>query len=356
MKNFFKNLFRLIGAVLLLIRNVTVIGMLLMAGAAVYFIHIVADVTIDQYQESLIWERTAYDVPLSEVEPALVANVISTDITDAQAAMEELEQYVGDLTGDAISDRDRAESLMVQAEHWQETCGLKSDAITRLSLYLDLEDAIKNAYETLDVKELELSAIRLRDLEMKEETEAGQRYLERVKTVASDFAEAENLLEDTVLSVGEIQNDTWIIPYTYTRTDLTDILDRIRTLQKFPVFAETVNTLSDMADVLNHNRNAREYFEYQNFRSVLDTVSRSSYTAVSSIYTYGQALAARCNIYPEYRDRYTISYESPVTGIYYEGERLEDSQYIRNGAVVTAEIREIYEPVVEPEISVEGEF
>lgn len=360
MKKLFRTVFRFTGALFLLIRNVAVLGMIIIAVAAVYFINMIGKVTVNQYNESLVWEKTAYDAPLAEVEPALVANVLSTDIVDAAAAWEDLEQYVDGLDGQSIPDRDVAEELLQQALYWQEIYHLKSNSVTRLSLYLDLEDAIADVYTTLDTAELKSLSSALYNLEMEEPTDAGKQYMDRLRKVSSDLEEVQKTMSDIIRSVGDVKDGVWIVPYTYTRTDLTEVLEQIQKMQKFPALSDTVNVLSDMADVLNYNKNTREYFQYQAFKEKMDRINRSQYVAVSSVYTYEQALLFGYDVDVEQWAGYTVSLKSPVTGIYYEGERLDNSQYIRKGARVTVEIDEMYDPIPEPEqpvteIPMEGE-
>ena len=139
MKKLFRTVFRFTGALFLLIRNVAVLGMIIIAVAAVYFINMIGKVTVNQYNESLVWEKTAYDAPLAEVEPALVANVLSTDIVDAAAAWEDLEQYVDGLDGQSIPDRDVAEELLQQALYWQEIYQWKNQQTQESSIWIGFE-------------------------------------------------------------------------------------------------------------------------------------------------------------------------------------------------------------------------
>ena len=326
MKKFFINTFRFIGAILALIRGVMILGMLVVGILTAYLIYVTANITVNQYNETLTWKNTAYEVPLAEIEPALVANRMDTDIVSAATAWEELETYLNSLDGQFIQDREIADKLLTDAVKWQEKYNLKSDSITRLSLYLKLEDAISEIYSTLDTNTLQELAKTLYELELEEKTEAGQRYMERIRSISSEFAEAQNIMTETVMSVGTVENGIWTIPYTYTRTDLTEALEQLQNLQKFPNLYNSADILSDIADVLNYNKNAREYFEYQTFAENIDGLNRSQYVAVSSIYTYEQALSFGCNIYPQYRDGYTISPNSPVIGIYHDGERLDNDQ------------------------------
>lgn len=357
MKKFFVDTFRFIGALLALVRGIMVLGMFAVGALTVYLINVTAHVTINQYNESLTWKNTAYETPLADIEPALVANVVDTDIVNAAAAWERLDGYVDGLDGQPMQDRDAAEEVLGQARHWQEVYGLKSGAVDRLSLYLELEDAIPGAYAALDTVPLQVLAGRLHDMEMEESTVAGQQYMERLRDVSADFGEARRLMEDTVWSVGTVDNGVWTIPYTYTRTDLAEVLDQIQGMRKFPALCDVADVLSDIADVLNQNKNAREYFAYQAFWDSVSGLTRSQYVPVSSIYTYGQALSFGCIVQPVQFEGYTVSLDSPVSDVYYQGERLDNNQYMRKGAVFAADIDEIYEPVpIEvPEIPMGGE-
>lgn len=358
-KNFFKGTFRFIGALLALVRGIMIIGMLIIGAGTAFLIYTTANVTINQYNETLTWKNTAYETPLAEIEPALVSNVVDTDIVTAAASWEALESYVDNLEEEP-PDRETAQGLLDEAIKWQEKYELKSDAIARLSLYLEAEEAVTEAYATLDTSHLKELAQELDTLEMEEKTSAGQYYMEKLAGVASDFAQADDMMENVVGSVGTLQNGVWTIPYTYTRTELTDALEQIKAMKKFPALSDTADILSDIANVLNNNKNAREYFEYQEFNDQVAGLTRSDFVAVSSVYDYGQALNYGLTIIPNHQEGFTISPSSPVTGIYYDGERLASNEYVRKGAAVTVEISEIYEPAPESEselyeIPMEGE-
>lgn len=356
MKKFVKNTFRFIGAVFSLIRGIMVLGMLVMAAASVYFINMAYKVTIDQYEESLVWKDTAYEKPLAEVEPVLVSNIVDTDIVAAASAWDTLNQYVGGLDGSGLQDKENAKMLLDNAAHWQDVYNLRSDAVTRLSLYLELEDAIPDAYVTLDTGALEGLADRLYALELEMPTASGKQYMERLGEVSADFKKAKALMADTVLSAGSLKDGTWTVPYTYTEKDIAKVLGQLQAVEKFPDIRSTINVLSDVADVLNYNKNARDYFKYQEFKkSVLGKTSRSKYRPVSSIYTYAQALDFGCDILAEERDGYTISPDSILNGIYYKGERLSGNDYVKKGTLLTAIVNEIYEPIPieEPSVPVE---
>lgn len=346
MKKFFMGTFRFIGALLSLVKGLMVIGMVITGSLTAYLIYITAVTTIDQYNETLTWTNTAYDIPLAEIEPALIANTRNMDMVNAAGAWEELERYVESLDGNPISDRETAESLLNEAVKWQEIYHLDSDAIEKLSLYLELEDAITDAYLTFDTSRLQSLASQLHVLEILHPTDTGRKYMERIETVSSDFSEAKLLMTDTVLSVGKLEDGIWTIPYTYTRTDLSDVLEQLKTLQKFPAFRNISDTLSDVADVLNYNKNARDYFAYQDFKESVDRITRRKYVPISSIYTYEQAVEFGCNIQVEEQEGYTVSMQSPVFGVYYDGERLDDDQYVKNGAMLIAVIDPVYEPIL----------
>lgn len=346
-KRFFRETFRFIGALLALVRGIMVIGMLVIGAGTAFLIYTTANVTINQYNETLTWKNTAYETPLAEIEPALVSNVVDTDIVTAAAAWEALDSYVENLEQEP-PDRETAQALLDEAVKWQEKYSLKSDAITRLSLYLETEEAISEAYETLDTSRLKELALALDTLEMEEKTQAGQYYMGRLAEVASDFGQARDMMENVIGSVGTLQNGVWTIPYTYTRTELAEALEQVNTMKKFPALSNTAGILSDVADVLNSNKNARDYFNYQEFSAKVSGLTRSDYVAVSSIYTYGQALDYGFTVAPVYLNGFIISLDSPVTGVYQDGGRLASNEYVRKGSGIVVEIQEIYEPIVEP--------
>lgn len=348
-KKFFKDTFRFIGALIALIKGIMFIVMLLIAGMSLYLIKTTAAVTMNQYNETLSWQNTAYDVPLSEINPVLVSNRVDTDVVTAAHAWEELESYVASLDENGIQDRETAQKMLDDAVVWQEKYSLRSDAIKRLHLYLDIEDAVTETYETLNTEELQLLLTRLHELEMEEITPAGQAYMARISQVADDFRNAKEMMEQTVASVGTFENGIWTIPYMTTREELAGIQDQVQAMQKFPAMRQTADVLSDVADVLNSNKNAQEYFEYQEFHDSVAGLDRSQYVPISSIYTYEQGIDFGCQIYEYPPDGYIIAPSSPITGIYCDGRKLENNEYIRRGTMVEAKVDPIYEQVQQEE-------
>ena len=346
-KLFFKNLFRFVGALLALVRGIMIIMMLFVGAISAYLIYTTFHETVNQYNETLVWKDTRYETPLAEINPALVSNTTDTDAVMAAAAWESLETYVASLDGEPIEDRETAKAILDEAVRWQEVYNLKSDAITRLSLYLELEEELPKAYETLDTSKLEELSQTLYTLEMEESTPAGQRYIERIKETALDFKNAKTLVTDAVGSIGTIKNGVWTIPYTYTRGELAEVLEKLETAEKFPALKDTINVLSDIADVLNYNKNAKDYFKYQDFSESIQNLTRSDYTPVSSIYTYEQAVSAGCGVDVPQIEGYFVDPKSPVIGVFHDGERLGDDEYIRKGAAITAEIDPLYIPMPE---------
>lgn len=350
MKKFFTDIFRFIGALLALVKGIAFLFMLVIAGMSLYLIKTTAEVTVNQYNETLTWQNTAYDVPLSDISPVLVSNRVDTDVVSAAHAWEALESYVAGLDENGIQDKDEARELFDEAVIWQEKYNLRSEAIERLRLYLDIEEAVPEAYETLDTERLQSLLTSLHALELEENTPTGKTYMDRISQVASDFKNVHEMMEQTVLSVGTFENGIWTIPHTVTREELSDVLKQAQALQKFPAMQDTADVLSDVADVLNSNRNAQEYFGYREFYDSVAGIDRSQYVPVSSIYTYEQAIDFGCQIYEYPPEGYTISPDSPVTGIYYDGRKLENNEYIRRGTMVEAKVAPVYEPVsYEPE-------
>lgn len=355
MRRILKNTFRFLGALYALARGIMVLCMLAAVIVAGYAVYVAATVTVDQYNESLVWERTSYGIPLSDVEPAVLRNVADRDAVAAAGLLAELEAFVDGLNGESIPDRDYASGLLSRVSGLQEAYGLYPADAERLALYLELEDAIPEAYASLDTGRLQELSTRLLGMEKAGSTPSGERYMERIACVAGDMAHVQDVLEDTIWSVGEVQESVWTVPYTYTRTDLTDLLDRVREMEGFPAVQSILGTLSDFSGVLNHNHNAGEYFGYQEFKKSFMQAKRGDYVAVSSIYTYGQALSFGCTVEALELEGYAIDPDSPVTGIYYEGEQLDDSQYVRKGTALTVFIDEIYEPVEMPQENDYGE-
>ena len=168
-----KNKLKSVGAALKacfsLVRAVFLFCIVTVAVLSVFLIWMAYRVTITQYEETLIWENTAYTVPLADIEPVLVSNVVDTAVVTAAASWERLDAYVDSLSG-RIPDRAEAEQILSEAVMWQAAYGLNSLSIDRLRLYLDLEDAVTEAYETLNTENLDRLSVELSNLEREDLT------------------------------------------------------------------------------------------------------------------------------------------------------------------------------------------
>lgn len=345
-----KNKLKSVGAALKacfsLVRAVFLFCIIAVAVLSVFLIWMAYRVTVTQYEETLVWENTAYTVPLADIEPVLVSNVIDTDVVTAASSWERLDAYVENLSGQ-IPDRTEAEQILNEAKRWQEVYGLDSLSIDRLRLYLDLEDAITEAYETLNTENLERLSVELSDLEREDLTTSGQYYQDYIRQVYSDFQTAKTLMEETVDSVGTFENGVWTLPYTYAGTELNEIASQLSTLEKFPLLCSVDDLSYQLTEILRYNENAREYLTYHAFLGKVEASSRSDYVQASSITTYEDAVSFGCNIRLDERDGFTVSPLSPVESLSYRGELLDGNEYVKRGAPLTAQIDEIYDPVLD---------
>lgn len=345
MKRFFKWLFRFICALLSLARGIMVLCMLGVGVMTVWCIWTVGEFTYGQFGGTLKWQDTGYSAPLAEIEPVLVANRMDPSMVEAASAWERLESFLDLLDGTSVSDRDEAQALLDSVLKWKDVYPVDSDACERLSLYLELEDAIPEAYASLDTVKLRELSSRLCFLELDRMTVHGQEYMRRLRQVAQDFEDVRTLFGDTVMAYGTFEDGIWTVPHEWTRTEVASIMDKFRNMEKFPAVKASMDTLSDIAAVLNQNRNAREYLAYQEFKEGLSKAARWKYVPVSSIYTYQQAVDFGCTIQAEECEGWYISMDSPVYGLYYDGERLDSGMYVKRGTRLTAAIDEVYEPL-----------
>ena len=345
-----KNKLKSIGAALKacfsLVRAVFLFCVAAVAVLSVFLIWMAYRVTVTQYEETLVWENTAYTVPLADIEPVLVSNVIDTDVVTAASSWERLDAYVENLSGQ-IPDRTEAEQILSEAERWQEAYGLDSLSIDRLRLYLDLEDAITEAYETLNTENLERLSVKLSNLEREDLTTSGQYYQEYIRQVYSDFQTAKTLMGETVGSVGTFADGVWTLPYTYTSTELNEIASQLSTLEKFPLLCSVDDLSYQLTEILRYNENAREYLTYHAFLGKVEASSRSDYVQASSITTYEDAVSFGCIIRLDERNGFTVSPLSPVENLSYRGELLDGNEYVKRGAPLTAQIDEVYDPVLD---------
>lgn len=346
MKRFLKGMVRFIGAMLALVRGVMVLSMLVIAGISLYIVYTTAQITVDQYNETLIWQDTTYGDSLAQVEPVLVSNRIDTDVKAAVQAFEAIDIYLSELKEDSSLDIDHVSELLDAAGPYVERYGIEPDSAKRLSLYLEIEKAIPEAYESLNTERLEQLSGQLRMMENEDRTESGQIYMAHIQKVSEDFLAAGDFAADPVSGIGTLDDGIWTIPQGTTKEQLMPVLEKIDMILSFPAMQITAEAVSGIDDVLEKNADAGECSGFQKFKQDMTGIVRSDYVPVSSIYTYKQALEFGCIVSVTEYEGYEISLDSLVTGIWHNGERLDGSQYIRKGAPIEIEIDPVYVPVV----------
>lgn len=344
MRRFMEGAFRFVGAVLALVRAAMVLGMMALAGMSLYMINMTARMMVDQYNETLIWKDTAYGGSLAQIEPAFVSNRVDTGTKAAAEAFEAVDGCLASLEHGQEVDADMFRQLAEAAAPYQEQYGVTSDAADRLLLYADIEDALPEAYASMETGRLQALMEELSAMEMEGRTAAGQAYMDRIRQAAADLSEIESVMEQAA-GIGTLQDGIWTLPGTCTYEDVAPVLERVGALHDIPVMQDTCRALEDIEDVLAANARYKEWSGYQAFKEAVGRTGRSDYVPVSSIYTYGQALEFGCIVSVLEYEGYEISLDSKVTGIWHDGERLEAGQYIRNGAPIEVEIDPEYVPL-----------
>lgn len=343
-----------------MIRKILIGAMVLATLVTVGFIALIADITWEQYQDTKEWEDTSFGEAMSEVPPFLARNYVRAEDKEAVLIWNEVAQALNQIDTDkGIRDGKRSEyeQILQKSKEEQEAYGLTEGEVPllneRLSLYLELEDAIQQAYTEPATETLKDVSTRLYSLNVEVQAPVHAVYFEKLNTIAADYQALADFLSDTLPMLGTLQEKVLTVNTSMDRDITEAILNQLEegNLRKFPFLEKLYRLLSgdSWSTILYRNQISRQYQAWMAAKANLEALSKSSYYGVSSIQTYQQATDAGLSVNVEERDGYTVDPNSPVEAISYDGIVLTQDQYIRYGTPVVVELTEKYIPVPEPE-------
>lgn len=342
------------------VRKILLILMVLGALGTVAFIALITDITWEQYQDTKEWEDTSFGEELSKVPPFLARNYVKAEDKEAVLIWNETAQTLAQIDEDkGVRDGKRKtyEEILARSKAEQEAYGLTEGEVPllneRLSLYLELEDALDKAYDTPATDTLKELSTRLYNIHVQVQAPVHDVYFERLNTVANDYRALSDFLSETLPTLGSISEKVLIVNIGMDQDETKAVVKTLEegNLRKFPFLEKLYRLLTGNAweQILYRNQVSRAYQDWSAAKGELESLSQSQYYSVSVISTYQQALDAGLTVQVDERDGYTVDPNSPVEAITYEGKVLTLDQYIRYGTPVTVELTETYVPIPEPE-------
>lgn len=337
------------------------IGCMILASlVTIGFIALIANITWEQYQDTKEWEDTTFGEELSKVPPFLARNYVKAEDKEAVLIWNETSQALSEIDEDKgikTEKREEYEQILAQSKAEQEEYGLTEGEVPllneRLSLYLELEDALAKAYESPETETLKELSTRLYNVNVQVQAPVHSVYFEQLRTVAKDYSDLAEFLSDMLPVLGERKDKvlTVSIDVGPKVTEQTVTALEEGNLRKF-LFLEKLYKLlkgDTWEKILKRNEISRDYYTWMEAKEELESLSKEQYYSVSSITTYQQALDAGLSVRVEEQDGYTVDPNSPVESISYQGTVLNPDQYVRYGTEVTVEITEQYVEIPKPE-------
>lgn len=343
-----------------MIKKILIGCMIFASLVTIGFIALIANITWEQYQDTKEWEDTTFGEELSQVPPFLARNYVKAEDKEAVLIWNEAAQALSQIDTEEGVDpkkRENYEQILQESQAEQEAYGLTEGKVPllneRLSLYLELEDAIASAYDKPETETLKELSTRLYNVNVQVQAPVHSVYFERLQTIAEDYKNLAAFLTDTLPKLGTIEEKVLTVSIDVGPKNTEQAVKALEegNLRNFSFLKKLYDLLTgDTWDtILKRNEISRAYYTWMDAKEELESLSQSQYYSVSVIATYQQALDAGLSVNVEEKDGYAIDPNSPVESISYNGTVLTEDQYIRYGTEVTVEITEQYVEIPKPE-------
>lgn len=305
---------------------------------------VLAHSVYEKYNDTVRWENSSLLSKIHQVPPSLARNYISTEdqklyetLVDINIALEEIEEegeisdrkhndYWGlyERAKEEIESRDEDEPIPAE------------DIFEDFELYLKADLAIKRAYTDLDVESLEGYTQTLSTRLKKEDSKIERALLDELHKVASAYKRLDEFSSSALNQLGVVEDDVLHVDIKVNR-DITDqLLSEIssKKLMDFPHIRNLADILQGDAwdKILAHNSSSLKYYSWKESEAILNALSQSHYISVKSFDTVEDIVNYYPSIELEEKDNHTINMDSVVTGVYYNGEKLDESLYVKRGA------------------------
>ena len=338
-----------LGITVLLLITLSTLGM----------ITLIASITWEQYQDTKAWQNTKLTGEMKDVPPFLARDYVKAHDKDAVQAwqqvansLQEIEKNQGILPEKRNAYEQFLQASIEKQKSYEITTGEIAENNENLQLYLDIEAAMKTAYDVPQTKALQDVTTRLYTVYTKKPSTMHTIYFDKLRVIAEDYLHLSTFLSDTLPTLGVIDKKTLMVSTNVGETVTKQVKTMIEEqhLTKFSYVQKVYDLLtsSKWETILKRNQVSREYQQWINAKDQLESLSKSNYYGVSTIVTYQQALDAGLSVEVKEREGYTINPNSPVRAISYQGEILGDEQYIQYGTAVVVLIEEQYVPIPKP--------
>lgn len=317
---------------------------------------------IEQYRESVRWKSSSLLSNIHNVPPALAKNYVTGDEEELTQSLVDVDNALKDIEKSKGIPKDELElyeEYYNKANELIKKHGLEKDKISNpsnsLSLYIQAEKIIDEAYREVSIEKLSEYSDKFVDRLNKKDNKIDIIYLEKLSTVSQDYKDLEIFSKNALETLGVFNGDTLYVDLkvdkSITQKILTEISDK--KLLRFSNTRRLDTLLRDTpwVDILEHNESTKRYYSWKESKDILEALMATSYRSVSSFETLEDVLNYNPYMKVNVPEGYEVDRDSKVKNVYYQGNLVDKDQYIKKGIHLTFDIDYTYtELEIEEEI------
>lgn len=327
-------------------RKLFVITMSLIIFGSLSFSSVLAHSIYEKYKDTLNWNNSSLLSKIHQVPPSLAKNYISAEeqelfeiLIDVNIALNEIKAN-GEIDDRKYNDYwELYDKAKIAIENSNAESLPAEKIFEEFQFYLEVDLAIKKAYTELNVESLEEYAKVLSKNLKSEDSKLDRSLLKSIRKIAESYKKLEEFSSSALSRLGVVEDNILYVDIKVNR-DITDELIREieeNKLDKFPHIRDLLEILKGDSwnKILAHNASSLEYYSWKESEKILNALSRSNYISVSSFNTVEDVLNYDPSISLEEKENHTINRDSVVTGVYYNGELLNENLYVKKGTPLT---------------------
>lgn len=327
-------------------RKLFVITMSLIIFGSLLFSSVLAHSIYEKYNDTLNWNNSSLLSKIHQVPPSLAKNYISTEeqelfeiLIDVNIALNEIKAN-GEIDDRKHNDYWELYDKAKIAIENSNAESLPSEKIfEEFQFYLEVDLAIKKAYIELNVESLDEYAKALSKNLKSEDSKIDRSLLNSIRKIAESYKKLEEFSSSALSKLGVVEDNILYVDIKVNRNITDELIREIEEgrLDEFPHIRDLLEILKDDSwnKILAHNSSSLEYYSWKESEKILNALSRSNYISVSSFNTVEDVLKYDPSISLEERENHTINRDSVVTGVYYNGELLNENLYVKRGTPLT---------------------
>lgn len=336
-------------------------ALVIIIGASLVITTLIGTVIYEQYQDTKQWSQSPFVDEIHNVPPAFASNYIPLGdklsleiLTQVNGAINEIADAKGIPEGKISS----YSQLYRKAMTLQDEQGLQDTDVMqntyRLGLYIDIENAMRTAYTQPNSEPLKVLSSQLTQLMLNETLPIDTLYTERLSTIASDYGNLQAFSDKALSTLGLKDGSTLIVDVSVTYDMGHSLIKEIDAsgLGQFDHVSKLKNLLEgdQWSSITKRNALTRKFYAWDTSRAILETLSKSDYISIASLYTYSKALDYDPSIELTPQEGTIIDPNSAITQIRMANRVLTPNEYVRRGTQLTFTIEPEYILIAKPEL------